>query len=572
MFFKYFLTFWIIVLIARLFSLQVLDYGFYSAMASDQRDVSAKLFPERGEILLQDKNNHLYPLATNEDRFLVYADTSELKNINKTTEFLADKLYASIADEVIKKEKIAKLKERLQKENDPFEPLEHGVVEAMMEEIKSLVLPGIHFSRESFRFYPLGDIGSHLTGFVGDDDEGKKAGRYGLEAYFNDDLQGKEGYLKGERDVSGRYIPVGLKRFVEAENGTDVVLTVDRNIEYVACTKLNEAVKKHGADGGSVIILEPKTGKILAMCGAPDFDPNNFRKVKDAAVFNNPVIFNQYEAGSVMKVITMAAALDTGAVTPETTYEDTGGVRIGPHVISNSDNKAHGVQTMTQVLEQSLNTGVVFAVSKVGLEKFRDYLGRFGFGKSTGIDLPSEAKGDIGSLYKKEKIYLATAAFGQGISVTPLQLAAAVGAIANEGKLMKPYLVAQKRNKDDVVFENYPEIVAQVISPETSALLSGMMVRVVENGHGKQAGVSGYFVAGKTGTAQIPLKDSLGYEVGANVGTFVGFAPVDNPRFVMVTRLDRPKDVKFAESTAAPLFGEIAQFLLNYMEVKPTRK
>jgi cell division protein FtsI/penicillin-binding protein 2 len=562
-FLKYGTIFWSLLIICRLFVLQILDFNFYSALALDQREILTKLFPERGQIFVQDKEGNLYPLATNEDRFLVYADTRLIKEPNTTAELLA-KALGKTPEEI---------KKRLEKENDPFEPIERGVSEEKMEEIKKMNLSGINFLKESYRFYPFNNIGSHLVGFVGEDESGKRKGRYGLEGYFDQKLAGEEGSFEGEYGASGSFIPWGIKKFQEAKDGYDLILTIDRNIQYIACRKLNEAVQRHGADGGSVVIMEPKTGRILAMCGAPDFDPNNYYQVKNPAVFNNPVIFNQYEPGSVFKVITMAAALDTGVITPETAYEDKGQIKIGSRTIANFDGKARGLQTMTQALEQSLNTGAVFAAFRVGLENFRRYVEAFGFGKPTGIELGSEAKGNISSLFEKNNnpIYLATASFGQGIAVTPLQLVVALGAIANEGKLMKPFLVEKIKDKETIIFENYPQVVRQVISPKTATLLSGMMVRAVENGHGKKAGVPGYYVAGKTGTAQIPRPGIGGYEPDMTIGTFAGFAPVEDPRFVMVVRIDRPRDVKFAESSAAPLFGEIAQFVLNYLEVKPTR-
>ena len=226
---------------------------------------------------------------------------------------------------------------------------------------------------------------------------------------------------------------------------------------------------------------------------------------------------------------------------------------------------------MTQVLEQSLNTGAIFAAEKVGFDRFQDYIERFGFGKKTDIQLDTEVDGDIGALSKRGEIYLATASFGQGIAVTPIQLVTAFAAIANQGKLVKPYIVEEIRKNTGAVVQFAPETIREVISVQAATLLKGMMTSTVERGHGKRAGVPGYYVAGKTGTAQIPRRDGPGYEQGATIGTFAGFAPVEDPRFVMLTRIDRPRGVQFAESTAAPLFGDIAKFLLQYFEVKPSR-
>lgn len=569
-----------LLLIVRLFIIQIVDSGVYRALASEQREIYRQLFPERGEILIRDrKTGGRVPLATNRDLYLVYADPRLIDNPKEVAEKLAAILgvdknaKCKIQNEKCEEDgnnEYQQLLDRLSKPDDPYEPLSHGVAEQNVEKIKELRISGIDAVREPVRYYPLERVGAHVAGFVGSDGTANK-GRYGIEAAFEKELAGEPGFFEGERDVAGRWIPVGRRTLKEARDGEGVVLTIDRAIQYTACTKLNEAVERHGAKGGSVIVTEVKTGAILAMCGAPDFDPNAYAAEKDVAVFNNPAIFDQYEPGSVFKVITMAAALDTEEVTPETVYEDTGEVRIGTHTIRNSDNKAHGKQSMTAVLEESLNTGAIFAARKVGRERLRDYVERFGFGVQTGIELPGEARGDIRALSERGEIYLATASFGQGIAVTPIQIAAAVGAIANGGTLMKPYIVEQMISADGAVTDYHPQALRQVISERASALLSGMMVTVVEGTHGRRAGVPGYYVAGKTGTAQIPNRDGGGYEPGAHIGTFAGFAPVENPEFVIVTRIDRPEDVRFAESSAAPLFGEIAKFLLQYFEVKPSR-
>ena len=225
---------------------------------------------------------------------------------------------------------------------------------------------------------------------------------------------------------------------------------------------------------------------------------------------------------------------------------------------------------MTTVLEESLNTGAIFAARQIGPELFEEYVKKFGFGESTGIQLDNEAAGDVSPLSQQKEIYMATASFGQGITVTPLQILAAFGALANDGKLMKPYVVDEVIKPNDVRIKTEPQVVRQVVSAETAAKISAMLAGVVQKGHGQRAGVEGYFVGGKTGTAQIPLEGSRGYDPHQTIGTFIGFAPVDNPAFVMLAKIDRPKDVQFAESSAAPLFGEIAKFLLPYLGVAPT--
>ena len=307
------------------------------------------------------------------------------------------------------------------------------------------------------------------------------------------------------------------------------------------------------------------------MCSFPNFLPEQVGDIKDIGVLNNPSTFSPYEPGSVFKAFTMAAGIESGKITPQTTYNDTGEENIDSFKIHNSDKKAHGIQDMISVLEKSLNTGTIFVERLVGRDGFRDFVHRFGFGEKTGVELPSETRGDLTGLDRKGQIFAATASFGQGITVTPLQLAAAYAALANDGTLMKPYLI-QEVIQDGVHTLTKPQAVREVVSPKTARLVTGMLVEVVEKGHGKKAGVPGYYVAGKTGTAQIPDHKHGGYMPPEyTIGSFAGYAPADHPKFAMLIRIDHPRNVAFAESSAAPTFGEIAQFLLSYFHVEPTR-
>jgi cell division protein FtsI/penicillin-binding protein 2 len=576
------------IIIFRLFSLQILNHDFYSAMAAGQHEISESLLPERGKILIQEigDSSTLYPLATNQSLYQVYVEPNKVENSEELSEKLTDIFFTrseieikegdtpEILEAKYKEEREKVFQEILSKVgkgNDPYEPLRKGVSENTVSSIKALNVSGIGFIKESARFYPEKNIGSHFLGFLGTKND-EKIGQYGLEGYFETELAGKKGYIESEKDVAGRWIPISGRSWEKAENGTDLVLTIDRNIQFFACEKLREAVAKHQADGGSVIIMDPKTGAIWAMCSHPDFDPNDYSKISDINIFNNPAIFYQYEPGSIFKAITIAAALDLDKITPTTTYNDEGFLKIGGYTIRNSDLKAHGIQTMTQVLDESLNTGVVFALNKMGIEAFRKYVNDFGFGVMTGIELNYEASGNVKSLENKGEIWGATASFGQGISVTPIQMVSAFGALANNGKLMKPYIIDRMEKNTGEIINTSPKVVQQVISGRAATLLGGMLVSVVENGHGKRAGVSGYYVAGKTGTAQVPKKDGVGYEQDVTIGSFIGFAPVEDPKFVMLTKIDHPRDVIWAESSAAPLFGEIAQYVLNYLRVPPNRK
>lgn len=552
-------------IVLRLFVLQVVDAAFYDALAQGQYTLYEELFPERGDIFVQDlQDGTTYAAATNVDMGFVYADPRHVKDAPDEAQTLG-KILGMTDDE------IESLRAKLEKDGDPYEPIKRRVREETLEEIEAANLAGIDFVREAVRTYPESGLGGQLFGFVGGNDDGSFSGKYGIEGAFDEDLSGKEGYVLSERDAAGRFIAVGERSFEPAVDGADVVLTIDRTIQYTACEKLKAAVVKYEADGGSIVILDPKTGAVLAMCGAPDFDPNSYNMVDDINVFQNPALFNAYEPGSIFKPITMSAALDVGAVTPATTFTDTGSVIVDGYTIKNADEKVYGVQTMTQVLENSVNTGAIFAMQQIGKEKFEQYVEKFGFGTYTGIELSGESPGDISSLKETAESYAVTATFGQGITVTPLQVAAAFAAMANDGKLMQPYVVAQVKKTDGTNEITTPHEVRQVVSEHTARLISAMLISVVENGHGKRAAVPGYYIAGKTGTAQVPRADGLGYQTEVTVGSFAGYGPVGEAKFAMVVRLDHPRAVRYAESSAAPVFGELAEFLLRYFEVPQQR-
>lgn len=548
------------IILVRLFVLQVLQHEVYAALAEGQRSVFAKLFPRRGEIFLQDRSTPgaLSPLAVNRPADLLYAVPAKIEQPLLLARLLAPVLNLEETN----------LLAKLSKPGDQYEPLLHRAPPALKAAIEQLNLSGLAFQQETVRYYPEGRNGSHLAGFLGYSGD-QRQGQYGLEGYYDDALAGSPGEVSAG---SGGFIDFASAGFLEAEDGSDLILSIDRTIEFTACEALRSAVERHGAVRGTVIIVDPKTGKLLAVCGVPDFDPNAYNEVEEPGVFTNPAVAGAYEPGSAFKGITMAAALAEQQITPTTTYVDEGSVKIGKYTIKNADGKTYGQRTMTQVLEESINTGAIFAARRVGTEAFRRYVEAFGFGSASGIDLQGEAKGDIANLKKSGDIYLATASFGQGLTVTPLQLLMAYAGIANDGVLMKPSAVEAIVKPDGTRQDLSPEAVRTVVPQPVARTLSAMLTSVVERGHGKRAGVPGYFVAGKTGTAQMHSADGVGYDENRTIGTFVGFAPVDEPRFAMLVRLDEPKDVQFAESTAAPLFGELAKFLLDYLQVPPDRE
>ncbi|KKP78099.1 MAG: hypothetical protein A2271_02080 [Candidatus Moranbacteria bacterium RIFOXYA12_FULL_35_19] len=561
---RIFLLFFIILffsglIICRLYNLQILSRDYYLSLSQGQHSIFSNLMPKRGEIFLKDGSG-VYPVAVNKNAKMAFAVPKEIENSNDLAEIVAKTL--GIEEEEVE--------EKLKKPEDMYEVLKHRLSEDEIKAMDDLKLVGVHLSEENFRYYPAGELASQILGFVGWKDD-SLGGRYGIENYFDKELKGQEGNLFQNKDNSGRWISIGKKELVPAQDGDDLILTIDRIAQYGTEKILKGAIKKFEADRGTIIVLDSPTGRILAMASYPNFDPNNYQK-ENLESFRNIAVSDSYECGSVFKTFTLASAIDDGKISPDTTYTDTGAVKEAGYTIKNSDFKANGVQTMTEVLEKSLNTGAIYAQKLLGNSNFSDYVKRFGFGEITGVELPGESAGNIANLKKiKSDINFFTASFGQGITVTPIQLVSAYNTIANGGILLKPQIVEKIINDKDEIKEIVPQEVRKVLSQKANNEITQILESVVKNGHGKQAGVPGYLVAGKTGTAQIASSDSKGYQEGTNIGSFAGFAPADNPQFTILVRIDNPKTVEWAESSAAPAFGELMKFLLDYKNIKPTQ-
>ena len=558
-----------LAIVCRLFFLMVLQHGFYTALAAGTHTLYSQLFPERGTIYIQDsRTEEEYPVALNKDVFTVFADTRNIQTEEEATH-VADVLAETFGYD---NEKKLELFYKIHNTHDPYEPIEKGVEEDVVNMLKKKDVTGVGFVRQSARFYPEGNLAAQTIGFVGKNDSGSDIGRYGIEGYWNEELTGSGGFLEASRSLAGGVIPLAGKSFKPAKDGSDILLTVDRTLQYMACERLRAAMIEYEATSASLIILNPRTGAIRAMCSLPDFDPNIYGQVENTRMYNNTNIFTPYEPGSIFKPIAMAAVLNEDLLTPDSLFYDSGSREARcTKPIKNADGKVYEDQTMTGVLENSINTGMVYVVETLGKNPFITYVEKFGFGVKTGIRLSSETTGTIDSLYQNKNVqidcYTATASFGQGITVTPLQMVSAFASIANEGKMMRPYIVEEIRNADGKIERTHPKVSAEIMSSKSASLLSAMLVRVVDNGHAGLAGVPGYYVAGKTGTAQIAGPG--GYTDETN-HSFIGFAPVDDPAFVMLVKFEKPQRV-FSASTAAPVFGDIAAFILDYYQIAPTR-
>lgn len=558
-----------LVITCRLFFLMVLNHQFYADVAAGSHELYAKLFPKRGRIYMQDtRTNEEFPLAMNRDVFLLYADTRLIED-DDTAEYVAGELALLLGYD---DEQRLALYYKLNKRDDPYEPIEQRIEDELKTQIEQRSFPGIAFVRRSERFYPEGNLASTVVGFVGKDDNGKDIGRYGLEGYWQDMLAGNQGFLAGIRGAGGSLITSAANTSEAAKDGSDLLLTIDRTLEYHACEQLRAAMKEYEAESASLVMMDPYTGAIIAMCSLPDFDPNTYNKVESVAVYNNTSIFTPYEPGSIFKPITMAGAVNEELVTPSSYFYDSGEkADLCQKPIKNADGKINEDTTMTGVLENSINTGIVYVAEQLGKRKFREYVEDFGFGVKEGITLHKEVSGTIEtlSINKGDDIdcYGATASFGQGITATPLQMVASFAPLANGGHLMQPYIVEEIRHPDGSIERVKPKEIRQVISSRAASLMAGMLVSVVDSGHAGGAAVPGYYIAGKTGTAQIAEKGKYTDETNHS---FVGFGPVDNPKFVMIVKFEKPQR-RFSSATAAPTFGKIAAFALTYYGIAPTR-
>lgn len=543
--------FWATIL-ARLVFLSILNHEFYKALAEGQQKILTPTIGERGEIFFQNGE----PIAINKTGRYVFLCPNEVKEKEKTAEILAQILKID-KNEILEKTQKVSL----------FEPIKHRLSETEQKLLEEKNLPGVYLQDEVYRYYPQGNLFSHIIGFVSQDQKGN----YGIEGYYGEILKGKEVLAEKEKGLSGFFGPF----FFEQEGkGSDLVLALDSNIQFMADSLLSAYSEKLGFASGQILVLNPKSGEILALAAIPNFDPNNYSQIEDAEIFQNAITQKIFEPGSVFKPFTMATALDKKAITPQTTYVDKGKVQIGGWTVYNYDQRTWGKRTMVEVLERSINTGAVFAEQQVGHDIFLEYIEKFGFFEKTEVDLQGEVASENLEFKKGYEINFVTASFGQGIEITPIQLARAFSAIANGGKLIKPYVVAKitENGKETKPQSDSEEI--QVISPETASQLTAMLVSVVENGSGRTTKIDGYFIAGKTGTAQVSWP-ALGIQKPGysekTIQTFVGFFPAFDPEFLILVKLDDPQ-VRTAEYSSALVFKDLAKYIINYKEIPPDYK
>lgn len=552
-----------LLFVYKLFSLQVLQHSKYQAKAQDQYQNLQNIQATRGNIYSRDG----FPLAASQKAYLLYFEPKNVINAQDVATKAAETIYPNDNKE---QQRLTEHFLKLLKLDLFWVAAEHNILPETKQKLEKLKLPGIGFEEEPIRFYPEKSLASHILGYVAKNDAGEIQGYFGIEGYFNRDLQGKPGRVIQEYDAVGSPILVGKYKKIDPINGTDIVLTVDRAIQYVAEKRIEEGVKKYEAESGTIIIMDPLTSEILALANYPSFDPSDFNfegaedtKYKPQRV--NFAVSETYEPGSVIKPLTVASGIDTKAVTKNSTFNDMGPVEYSGYTIDNWDGKHHNVQDMTQLLQKSNNIGSAWVAHQVGAKNLMEYFGNFGLGSVTGIELEGEDTGSLKNPKNLADIDLATAGFGQGMSATPLQVLNAFNVIANEGVLQKPRIVKEIRDNGRVIpLKSKP--VKKVIDEDTAATVEQMLIEAVAGGEAKFFVLKNYDIAGKTGTAQIPVNGK--YDPSETNATFVGYLPTSK-KFSMLVRLNRPKTSPYAAETAVPLWMHVAEDLIQYFGIMP---
>lgn len=551
-----------IILIARLFFWQVIYANQLSAQARLQYQSEKKLNAKRGSIKAADGTW----LATNVDSWLLFVSKSEIKDSPRT---IANKLAPFLVDDPNDKGKLydeaVRIEGLITDSKSVWIPVKHKIAPDIKRNIEALSIAGIGFDHEEARFYPEGSSSAQILGFVGKDKDGNDQGYFGIEGYYDLTLAGKPGFIKREANAAGVPIIFGSSKESSAVSGIDLTTFINKTVQMTIEKKLEDAINLYGAKSGSVIVMDPKTGAILGMTAYPSYDPGKYWDY-EGGLYKNPIISDAFEPGSIMKPVIMAAGIDSGAIKYDTICDICDGpVKVDKYQIETWNKKYYPNATMTEVIVHSDNVGMTFIGQRMGSDKLYDYLEKFGFGKMTGIDLQGEVSPQMRKKGTWNIVDQATATFGQGIAVTPIQMIRAVGAIANSGKLVRPHIVQKVGEEGDIDISKIEE--REIISPSAANDVKEMMVAAVKSGESKWAAPKGFKIAGKTGTAQIPIGGH--YDETKTIASFVGFAPADNPEFVMLVTLREPQTSQWGSETAAPLWFSIAKDLFPHLGIQP---
>ncbi|MBI4743628.1 MAG: penicillin-binding protein 2 [Actinobacteria bacterium] len=538
---------------ARLIYIQVIRSEEFNKQALRQRLRKIKLTPKRG--IIYDRNKNVLAMSIEVDS--VYATPRFVKDPDNTAEKLS--LILGMDKSIIKQKLTRK---------SGFVYIARKIDKDKSKKIKKLKLKGIGYLRESKRYYPGSNLAPQLIGFAGMDNKGLT----GLELYYDALLQGESGELVTEIDPLGRSIPDGVLNLSPSIDGDNVVLTIDKNIQFVAESELKKAVESSKAKAGVVIVMDTKTGEILAMANMPSFDSNVYNQA-EVETLRNRAVTDVYEPGSTMKIVIAASALEEKIVRPQDVFYLPSTIKVADKEIKEAHERPPGNFTFSQIVSKSSNVGAVTIGLKLGKERIFRYIKSFGLMEKTGIDYPGEVKGYLPPLYRWYGSTIGNIPIGQGISVTALQMLRAVAVIGNDGVIVKPYLLKDVLKNETAdsngKSKSIKPVSRRVVSHETSQQLKNILKEVVAEGTGGNARVSGYEVAGKTGTAQKPKSNGKGYEKGKYIASFVGFVPADNPKLAVIVIIDEPQGVIWGGSIAAPVFSNVSEYSLRRLKVLP---
>lgn len=545
--------------VGRLFLLQIVNQKSFKERAERQYLTPASESFDRGTIYFSKKDGTTMAAATVSSGFKVAIEPAKLKDIEKTY---------SVLNAVVSIEKESFIS-KANKKADPYEEVALKLNQEQADQILKEKLPGVSLYRQKWRFYPGGELASKAIGFVSYK-ENELLGRYGLERYYNDVLSRGENnfYVNFFAEI---FTNIQSTLFKNKTATGDIVTTIEPTVQSQLENLIYDIDQKWGSDAVGGLIMDPSTGEIIAMAHVPTFDLNEYGKETNVSVYSNPFSQDVYEMGSIVKPLVMAGAIDAKVVTPQTTYVDnTGFTKVQDRTFYNFDKKGRGKATMQDVLNQSLNTGMIFVEQKMGKGTFRNYLlDRYKLGEKTGVDLPGEASGLVGGLKTQNDVNYAAASFGQGIATSPLAIVRAYASLANGGRMVTPHLAKEIKQENGLTKTLKFPVGEPILSTETTNTITNMLVTVVDKGYNR--GLPHYSVAAKTGTAQMARPDGSGYYDDRNFHSLIGYFPAYQPRFVLYLFNNYPKGASFSSQTLADPFFEMVQFMTSYYELTPDR-
>ncbi|MCA9353400.1 penicillin-binding protein 2 [Candidatus Nomurabacteria bacterium] len=547
-----------LLVIVKLFTIQVLNVDEYRKEAEEKYVSQKSPTFKRGDIYMEDKDGGLIALATTKSGYKLQIVPNQIEDVDGTLEAL--KQYIDIDEE--------KYNSTIEKADGKFYEVHHEIDKDEGVSISELELPGVYISAQNWRFYPGDNIAAQTVGFVGFEGD-KLSGRYGLERYYNEELDGGEGSVAINPFAE---VFLNVRNIITGKSGyANLITTIDPNVEIYLRNTLLDLTERWNTTSAGALILDPVTGEIIAISFVPSFDPNEYEKVNTISSFINPFTSNIYEFGSVIKPLVMAGALNSKVVTRDTSYYDGGSVVVEDKTIYNFDKKGRGTATMQDVLNQSLNTGMVFVADKLGKDRVRDYLLGYGIDEPTGVDLPSEISGKVSNLYSPRQLEYATASFGQGIAITPFEAVRAFSALANDGELPNLHigkkLIYEGKEKE----LKWDKQERSNINPETSEEITRMLVEVLDSMNSGSYKIPTHSVAGKTGTAQIPDPVNGGYYESRYLHSIFGYFPAYDPEYLVFYFIKEPIGARYSSQTLGESFFDTVKFLINYYDIPPDR-